>query len=68
MKWLLMRYMAIAHIDSMTELADLTGIARRTLYDRIKEPWTMKVFELKALDDVLHFSDEDIVRLSRGEI
>ena len=66
MKWLIKRYMIDAHIESLAELSKRTGIAKRTLYDRIHEPTTIKLFELKALDNILHFSDEDLVKLARG--
>ena len=66
MKWLLKKYMVEQHIESLSSLSKLTGIAKRTLYDRIAQPTTLKVFEIKALDDVLHFSDEDMVKLARG--
>ena len=68
MKWLLKKYMVEQHIDSLAELSNRTGIARRTLYDRIQDPTTIKVFELVALNDVLHFADEDMLRLAKGEI
>lgn len=67
MRWLLKRYMAQAHIETLAELADRTGIARRTLYDRINEPSTLRVYEIKALDGILHFADDDLAKLARGE-
>ena len=66
MKWVLKRYMVEQHIDSFSELCRRTGIAKRTLYDRIEEPSTMRIYELNALDAVLHFTDEDMIKLSRG--
>lgn len=68
MKWLLKRYMVEQHIDSFSALCRRTGIAKRTLYDRIEEPNTMRIYELHALDEVLHFSDEDMIRLTRGQV
>lgn len=68
MKWLLKEYMGKAHIESFTELADVTGMTRRTLYDRINNPRTIKVFELMALNNVLHFTDEDLKRLATGNL
>ena len=59
MKWLIKRYMIDAHIESLVELSKRTGIAKRTLYDRIHE--------LNALDEILHFSEEDIIKLIRGQ-
>lgn len=68
MKWLLKKYMAAVHIDSLVDLCKQTGIAKRTLYDRINDPQSLKLYEIRALDEVLHFDDEDIVKLTRGEI
>lgn len=68
MKWLLKRYMVEQQIDSFSALCRRTGIAKRTLYDRIAEPSTLRIFEIKALDEALHFSDEDIIKLTKGEI
>ena len=67
MKWLLKEYMAAAHIESITELSERTGIARRTLYDRINDPSTIRIYELMYLDKLLHFTDEDLARLARGK-
>ena len=67
MKWLIKKYMVQQHIDSLAELAKMAGIARRTLYDRLEDPKTIKVFELEALDKILHFEDEDLVKLARGQ-
>ena len=66
MKWLIKDYMCRAHIESISELAKLTGLTRRLLYDRINNPETFRIFELKALDEVLHFQDEDYLKLARG--
>lgn len=68
MKWLLKKYMAEQHIDTMKELSDISGIPRRTLYDRIKEPQSITLFELEALDKALHFADEDLLNVTRGKI
>ncbi len=68
MKWLIKRYMVDAHIESLGELSKRTGIAKRTLYDRIHEPTTLKLFELKALDSILHFKEEDLIQLIRGQL
>ncbi len=67
MKWLIKRYMIDAHIESLVELSKRTGIAKRTLYDRIHDQSTLKLFELNALDEILHFSEEDIIKLIRGQ-
>lgn len=68
MKWLIKSYMAEAHIDSVVELSEATGITRRHLYDILKDPHRLKVYEIKALDDVLHFSEQDLLSLVRGKV
>ena len=66
MKWLLKRYMNEQRIDSISELSRLTGIEYQTLQNHIKNIGQFRVFEIKQLDAVLHFSDEDLVRLAKG--
>lgn len=68
MRWLLKRYMAEAHIDNIAELAEITGIPRRTLFDRINDPSLLRAYEIEALDKVLHFGDEDLLKLARGKL
>ena len=67
MKWLIKQYMAAQHIESISELAKLSGLSRRLIYDRINDPKTIKIYELIALDEILHFSNEDLLFLLRGE-
>lgn len=68
MKWLLRGYMAANHIETYNELAQRTGIKLRTLKRRISEPSTLLLYELRALDEVLHFNDEDKLKLFSGNI
>lgn len=65
-KKLLRRYMIEADIDNFTQLAKETGIDYQRLNRRIADPHSFTVFELIALDDVLHFSDEDLLILIKG--
>lgn len=67
MKWLIKQYMAAQHIESLSELARMAGLTRRKLYDRINDPKTFRMYEIIALDEVLHFSNEDLLFLMRGE-
>lgn len=67
MKWLIKRYMVNAHIESLQELSERTGIKRRHLSDLINDPRRIKVFEIMALNDVLHFDEQDLLKLIRGE-
>jgi len=66
MKWLIKKYMAEQHIDSWDELANETGIQARTIYNRLNDPRKLRAFELEALDSVLHFNDEDLIKLVKG--
>lgn len=68
MKWLIERYKAIRHIKTKTELAKLLGWNLPNLDNKIKNPGSLRLYELEALDKVLHFDDEDILKLVRGKI
>ena len=65
-KKILKLYMIEADIDSFTQLAKETGIDYQRLNRRISDPHSFTVFEIISLDDVLHFSDEDLLLLVRG--
>lgn len=67
MEWLLREYMTKRHIRSMSELAKLTGIEYRTLLNHIADVSKFRIFEIKALDDVLGFNDTDLLRFLREE-
>jgi hypothetical protein len=67
MKWLLKKYMAEAHIETIAELADITGIPKRTLFERIRNPSALRLYEVEAMDKVLKFNDCDIVKMIRGK-
>lgn len=65
-KKLLKLYMIESDIDNFTQLAKETGIDYQRLNRRIADPHSFTVFELISLDDVLHFSDEDLLILLKG--
>ena len=67
MKWLLRRYMDNQHIDSFLELSRLTGINEQTLRNRINNTRQLRVFELEQLDSILHFKEEDLIQIIRGQ-
>ena len=67
MKWLIEEYRVHNHIESVDELAQRTGIDVQRLRKRIKDPQTIRLFELKALDRILHFRDEDLLRIVKGD-
>ena len=58
--------MALADIPSYQELAKRTGIECTRLRKHIHNPSMFRLFELKSLDEVLHFSDEDLLTLVKG--
>lgn len=65
-KKLLRRYMVEADIDSFLELARITGIDYQRLNRRIADPHSFTVFELLALEETLHLTDEDLLKLIKG--
>ena len=62
---LLKFYMIDYDIDSFRELARITGIDYQRLRRRLEDPHSFTVFELLALDDTLHFADEDLLKILR---
>jgi hypothetical protein len=65
-KKLLKIYMIDYDIDSFRDLAKETGIDYQTLLDHIARPELFRQWEIKVLDEVLKFSDEDLLKLIRG--
>ena len=65
-KKLLRRYMIEADINSFTQLAKETGIDYQRLNKRIADPHSFTVFELLALEETLHLTDEDLLKLIKG--
>ena len=65
-KKLLKLYMIVHDIDSFRELAKETGIDYQRLRRRLDDPHSFTVFELLSLNDTLHLTDEDLLKLIRG--
>ena len=65
-KKMLRLYMIEADINNFSELSRETGIDYQRLNKRIADPHSFTVFELISLNDVLHFDDEDLLKLIRG--
>jgi hypothetical protein len=65
-KKLLRRYMIEADIDNFTQLAKETGIDYQRLNRRMADPHSFTVFELLALEETLHLTDEDLLKLIKG--
>ena len=61
--WMVKTYMTHAHIETFTDLAAETGIEYRTLMNRLDEVGMLRVYEIRQLDDVLHFSSKDLLAL-----
>lgn len=60
-KKLLRVKMIESDIDDFKELAKITGIDYQRLRVRIKDPGSLRVFELRALKKVLNLEDSDIL-------
>lgn len=58
--------MVVNHIEDLKELSRLTGIAYQTLRLKIRKPEQLRVFEIVALDEVLHFGDGELLTVLRG--
>lgn len=67
MKWLIKEYMTSQHIESVEELASRSGINVQTLRRRIEAPSQLRMFEVVALNQILHFKNEDLLKIMRGE-
>ena len=65
-KKLLLLYMIEADINNFSELSRQSGIDYQTLNVRIKDPGTFRMYEIRKLDELLHFTDEDLLILIRG--
>ena len=59
-------YMIEADINNFSELSRQSGIEYQTLNVRIKNPGTFRAYEIRQLDELLHFSDEDLLQIVRG--
>ena len=68
MKWLIQMYRVKQHIKSDTELAKRTGIKRQHFYTLMNQPERIRLSELRMLDEILKFSDEDLLKIIRGEL
>ena len=66
MRWLFKRYMVDAHVDGFRELSRQTGIEYRTLLNHIDAPEQFRLSEVRELDEVLRFTDGDLLKLLRG--
>ena len=68
MKWLIKKYMAQAKINSYDELYKEAGMKKATFYKRLAHPRTLTIPEIEALNEVLNFSDEDMLLIIKGGI
>ena len=56
-KWIVKERMIKKHIGTMLELSKTTGLGYQTMRNHIDHPENMKLFEFRALDDILQFDD-----------
>lgn len=63
---LVKKYLADNDISDFKELSRKTNIDYTRLRKHIKNPRMLRVFEIQSLDDVLHFTLEDLALLVRG--
>ena len=57
------RYMLECDIDTFKDLAKSVGMDYQTLRDRLIRPELFRAYEIRALNEILHFSDEDLLNL-----
>lgn len=67
MRWMIQEYMVKKKIRSLLELSRETGIEYRTLLNHINDVGKFRVYEIAALDSVLGFNDEDLLKFMREE-
>lgn len=63
LKWLFKEYMNRLHIDNFKELSRQCGMKYQTLLDHLKRPDLFKLCEIQAINSVLHFSSEDLLKI-----
>lgn len=68
MKKMFRMYMLKQDVESFKQLASLTGIKERNLEKKIVNPSMFRLYEIRALDEILHFSDEDMLKLVRETV
>lgn len=55
-------------IDTLKELSGETGIPYQRMYKRMQDTDMFRVWELRAIAEAANLSDEDIVKLVRGNV
>lgn len=63
LKWLIKEYMTRLRIEDFKTLAKMCGIDYQTFQRRIKHPENFRMFELRAINDILHFESEDLIKI-----
>lgn len=54
------------NVKDFKHLASLAGIKYQTLLDHLEKPELFRLYELKAVDDILHFPDEVLISFIRN--
>lgn len=62
-RWLFHKYMVEEHITDFKELAKLSGIKYQTLLDHLNRPELFRTFEIQRINEILHFSSEDLLKI-----
>lgn len=62
-RWLFHKYMVEEHIADFKELAKLSGIKYQTLLDHLDRPELFRTFEIQRINEILHFSSEDLLKI-----
>lgn len=65
--WLVKQKMCERKIETLQELSKLTGIGYQTLRQKIHHPDQLRIYEITAINEVLQFSDGELLRIMKGE-
>ena len=61
-----LKRMVDAGIENYLELSKITGLGYQTMRTKLRKPQELRLYELKALDEVLKFDDSEKLNLLRG--
>lgn len=62
-KWMIKQYMARLHIQTLGEVAKMTGMKYATLTDKLNHPEKLRLYEIKAIIKALNITKEDALTL-----
>ena len=67
LKWLFKEYMIRLHIEDFKALAKMCGIKYHTLLKHLEYPELFRLYEFQAINEVLHFKPEDLLKIFQNE-